>query len=69
MKVIKTGTPWWVGQRVKCKACGCEIELELSDRPTLVHGLESLGDAIACPDCRDVVPVVGNPLWKRISEE
>lgn len=57
MKILKAGTPWWVGTKLICSKCACEMQLELDDRPQLVPGLEERGDVVICPTCHELVPI------------
>lgn len=59
VKVTKEGNPaWWVGQKVTCRSCGSELELEADDQPTPMDTiLGQLGLFVSCPTCNAAVAV------------
>jgi hypothetical protein len=63
MKIIEEGKPWWVGKQVRCERCKCLVEMERSDKLSVI-GDGFSGEtryAITCPTCDMIVIVLGDP--------
>lgn len=62
-RITRQGTgPWWVGITFKCRQCGAEGVLDETDQPynELRGDNKVLAAVIACPECREDVPI-SNP--------
>lgn len=48
MKLIKPGTKWWIGKKIKCPNCGALLEIEPND---LIGFVPKKGIQLLCIYC------------------